>query len=706
MKRFKSRFAAIVASAIVALVPAASAQTAHVVGVGSSAQFLGTMIGMSFLAAANLSSGQCQYHWTKNSAMAAHDNRDSLNRILDEIGNMGIVWVAACSDSTGNTSITDVWMDGQYDSTLGVRLFSAQQKSPTAGAGATVYLNGITAGTTSGNLVLPNNLWADNAADTAIPANLVSFIGNAAPGTLHVNMGLTDIRPEDALFATNRTKAALNTTTYAGLGYVGPTTNIGAPIYTAQSGSTSSFTPIGFALSGGKDPINTAATVPAYTTYPIGAAPIVFIYNNGGTFSSSVANLTTGVNEIGTAHGPYSLAKLFDGTTSCDTNNAAFGGPGTAGGTAITLFLREPLSGTMNTTEFSVFRTTGNTKDSQETGVINPTRAPYNPLNLACTGNGSRQRRIGNGQVVSAVNSTTNGMGYMFFSFANATSLIGATNANQGNYQYFTLDGVDPIGLPDGTLGHSQATQTLPYCGTALCKASLWTSGISYPHLRDGTYKAWSLYRWAIYNSDTDTLGPVGLAASIQANIDNTVADFVPFDNGASDGLSVYRSHFTQGGHTCSYTGTLAQQTCNGAQTTTETLTTPNGDSLAGTTESGGDEGGVIIGWDYSTVTTAKVTTGACAGSTKITETKGRTFGFSAASHSHTTGYPVALEAAYTTIDGNLVTVEHCIAPTATIAYVSGYTGSNGTGHAFAAYIAPTACGLTGCDNGVIGKRQ
>jgi hypothetical protein len=701
MTRMKSFFAGLVVTAIAAVVPAAYAQTVHVAGAGSSAQFLGTMIGMSQLAQNNLGSGQCQYHWTRKSAVNAHDNRDSLGRILDETGNVGIVWIADCSDNTGNTGVTDIWEDGQFDSTLGVRLFSAQQKAPTAGPGATLYL---IAGQLAGddNLVLPNNLWADNQPDrSSLPVNVSNVFGTAAPGSVHVNMGLTDIRPEDALAATTRSKAALNTTTWSGLGYQGPTGQIGAPIYTAQSGSSANFTPVGFALSGINDPIS-GTPVPAYTTIPVGAAPIVFIYNNGGVgFKASLADLTTGVKGDGTGNtaGSYKLANLFDGTTSCDTNNAAFTGGGDGTATPLTLFLREPLSGTMNTTEYTTFRTTGNTTDSQEKGIINPTRAPYNPLNLACTGNGSRQRRIGNGQVVSAVNGTAHGMGYMFFSFANATAVQGAL-ANQANYQYFTLDGVDPLGMSGTT------NQELPWCSATTCPASAWWSGgVSFPNLRNGTYKAWSLYRWTNYNTNTDPLGPTGLATSMQDNIDGTVADFVPFVTSTnSDGLEVYRSHFTQSGKACSYTGTGGAQECNGNQSPTETLT--GGDSLGGGPERGGDEGGVIIGWDHSTVTTAKVTTGACAGKTHITKTAGRNFGFSAASDLHTGGNPVALETATVTVDGSAVTVSSCIAPTASSAYVTGYSGAFSTGHKFAAYIAPTACGTDGCDNGVIGKKQ
>jgi hypothetical protein len=700
MRSFKFVLAAVIVAAVAVHTPVAQAQTVHVVGGGSSAQFLGTMIGMSQLAINHLAGGQCIYHWTKKNALNAHDNRDNLGRILDETGNVGIVWDAACSDTTGNTNISDVWLDGQYDSTLGVRLFSAQQKLG-AGSGATVYLTGVSGGTPSDNLVSPNNLWADNKADVALPANLLSIIGNASPGTLNVNLGLTDIRPEDALAATKRALAALNTTTWAGLGYVGPTGQIGAPIYTAQSGSTANFTPIGFALSGAKDPINTAAIVPSYTTYPVGAAPIVFIYNNGGTFKSSLADLSTGVHGDGTkgVATDYKLVHLFDGTTSCDTSNPAFTGGGDGTATPLTLFLREPLSGTMNTTEFTVFRTLGANTDSQEVGVINPTRAPYNPLNLACTGNGSRQRRVGNGQVVSAVNSTVNGMGYMFFSFANATAV--QNGHPQANYQYFTLDGVDPLGIP-GTVN-----QQLPFCSGVTCPANVWwTGGISYPNLRNGTYKSWSLYRWLIYDSNSDSLGPKALVTSIQDNIDSTVADFVPFTTSTnSDGLEVYRSHFAQQGVVCGYTAaTDAGKECNGDQTATESLT--DGNSLGGGPEKGGDEGGVVVGWDHSTVTVTKITTGLCAGKSKVAKTAGRTFGFSGANAAHTGGNPVALEGSIVTVNGNSATVSSCIAPTAGVLYVSPQL-TPGTGQSFSVYISPTAnFSGTPIIDGVLGKKQ
>src|SRR5208282_361676 len=105
--------------------------------------------------------------------------------------------------------------------------------------------------------------------------------------------------------------------------------------------------------------------------------------------------------------------------------NAAFGGPGDGAGTPLTLFLREPLSGTMNVAEYTLFRSSGNTDDSQEVGVVNPTRTPYNALNLPTAVHGSRQRALSTSEVVGAAakGSTPayglvgnpNSLGYIFF---------------------------------------------------------------------------------------------------------------------------------------------------------------------------------------------------------------------------------------------------------------------------------------------------
>jgi hypothetical protein len=589
MTRFKSLFAAAAASAIVALAPAANAQTGcggtHFVGAGSSAQF--TMAAIAADQAALNANSACYSgaysvkHFTFKSGANVVDNRDSLNRIETEIGNIWFVWI---EDGSGN--VTDTWFDESVDSTVGNRAVLAQE---TSGSGATIQVLATTSSVPAG-LISPNTLWPDNNADVALDQNAINAINGQ-----HINVGLTDIRPEDALFATNRSKAALNTTTYAGLGYVGPTSNIGAPILTDQGTGTSA-TPIAFALPGKEDPF-TKITVPStFVTVPIGAAPIVFIANNNSssTFPRNlVSGVTPGVHESGQV---YPLADLFDGTTSCDTDNAAFGGNNDGNGTALTILLREPLSGTMNTTEYSLFRSDGQDAtglyNSQEVGIINPTRSPYNPLSLNCNGKGSRQRAIGTGEVVNAVLADNDSLGYIFWGFSNAAKYKG-----ESNYNYMTLDGVDPLGMTS-TLVNGSA-QNLPYCTSATCSASLfWPGSNSFPNLRNGTYKAWSIYRWVTQSTGTsDPYGPFTVAQLAQDYVDSDVTDFVPFlacpsgDTSSicggqtnTDGLSVYHSHFTQS----SVTGN------NGAKTPANNFN--GGNTLGGGSEAGGDEGGLIEG--------------------------------------------------------------------------------------------------------------
>jgi hypothetical protein len=650
----------------------AEAQTIHVVGASASSQFLTAAIGSDQLALTEInnniangtwSAGQkSTFHWTAKNSANLIDTRDSLGRILPEVGNIFVVWIADTADSTGNTNVTDIWAAESVDSTVAVREFSAQL---TDGSGAKLQL--ISAG--PGNLVSPTSLWPDGAGDVSLATNVANAVGTAAngEGDVHVNVAFTDLRPEDALFATTRALTALNTRTWAGLGYNGPTSNIGAPILTAQGTGTVA-TPVKFALSGAKDPI-TKITVPPYTTIPIGAEPVIFILNNGGTYSSSTSNLISG---IGTK-GPFPLAHLFDGTTTADTHNAAFGGPGDGAGTPLTLFLREPLSGTMNVIEFDAFRSTGNTDDSQEAGVIDPTRAPYNPLELATPVHGIRQRALSTSEVVGSDKTgsvygllgTPNSLGYIFFSFANASKLSGAA------FNYLTLDGVDPLAIP-GTVN-----QELPN-GTVTAASAVWPSTPSFPNLRNGTYKAWSFLRYLVPSSliGVDPYGPDVLAQSAQDNVDATVADFVPFyTSNGEDGLDVYRSHFTQSGVVGN----------NGSVTVPNSG--DNGNTLGGSDEAGGDVGGAIEGPFGITVST---TGGTAITTSTLTKNKGYKVTWKAGLE-FTPG--TAWEGGSITIDGAAYTIAN-VALTTTTLYVTTNPGTNTTAVPFAAdfsYTYPTA---------------
>src|SRR6266403_3343861 len=112
----------------------------------------------------------------------------------------------------------------------------------------------------------------------------------------------------------------------------------------------------------------------------VGAAPIIVITNRQG----ALANVTDATEA--------QLQQAFSGV-KCSGNVFAGGGAGD-----IQVYLREPLSGTMNTTEYTVFRYKDSSGKSQETGV-----AAANPLAKACTAGGKRFRAIGTGEEVKSV---------------------------------------------------------------------------------------------------------------------------------------------------------------------------------------------------------------------------------------------------------------------------------------------------------------
>src|SRR5262249_38729720 len=139
------------------------------------------------------------------------------------------------------------------------------------------------------------------------------------------------------------------------------------------------------------------------------------------------------------------LQEAFSGT-NCDAS--AFGLP--AGN--INIFLREPLSGTMNTTEASVFR--------RPTVYPNPVLGlsqelhvgDNNPLKgqagTCAAGAGHRYRVVGSGEASKGVQhsgdgtfpDSVDGIAYTFFSYGNVSSL-----ADNSKYGYIQLNGVDPI---------------------------------------------------------------------------------------------------------------------------------------------------------------------------------------------------------------------------------------------------------------------
>jgi hypothetical protein len=546
MKQSKFLSAALLAAAAFIATPAVNAATVvKVVGAGSSAIWQTAALG-----AYNELAGAGAGHFTIKGTTACTTNANCAQiadsrsaSILPEGGNLWVVW---------NAAQTAAWAYISVDSVVGNRAYFATPRTtlqidPAAESGSGFATN-----------LISSALWGADAAN--IPTAVYTALNNAA-----ITTAFTDIRPEDAKFASCRVLNELESGTYLGLGYgtgTTCTTLIGTQILSAFSSTVAN--PVNFNIRG-TDPF-TGESIPAYTTVDVGASPIVFLVNRtnasglgyGGAGTPVITNVTTAMAQ-----------KLWSGA-ECDTNEFAAGGPPTD--VPVYVMQREPMSGTMNTTEFTTFRC-GNTAgtgcaitgaasyhNSQEKGVVPPpqgTTNSNNPLNLPCTtGGGSRMRAIGTGEMDgTAVYNTKDSIGYTFWGFGNVSKLAGSTS-----YGYLTLNGIDPIQT-------TYSNGELPVCSGGVCPAA---PGTSFPNLRNGTYTAWSVLRVVTNASGVNLTATKQLVSAIQANVNSTVPDFVPFAAvGGDPGLTNYRSHFLQSG-----------------------VAANNG--LSGEKEAGGDMGGCI----------------------------------------------------------------------------------------------------------------
>jgi hypothetical protein len=311
---------------------------------------------------------------------------------------------------------------------------------------------------------------------------------------------------------------------------------IGTQILSGYPGSTALANVVAFNISG-RDPFTNQA-IPRYGVVPVGAGALIFITNRQG----ALANVKNA-----------SESQLQTAFSGADCRGSVFGG-GTSGN--IDVYLREPLSGTMNTAEANVFRRPGVQAVSQETGV-----GTMNPLaNLPCAIGGARSRSIGTGEEVKFVqNSNANfgvdGIGYTGFTYGNISSI-----ANSANYGYLQLDGVDPIFHVYGTTidpGQPSIPGALPNTATlpAVCagqfpcsESQIWSGHLSFPNLRNGSYRAWTIIRIV---SDGAALNLAKqLVATSQNVAANITPDYVPFVAvGQSEpGFKLLRSHYTQMG--------------------------------------------------------------------------------------------------------------------------------------------------------------
>jgi hypothetical protein len=570
MSRIKSTLAALALTLIVGIAPLANAQTIKVLIAGASSQWQTLALAAYNNGTSLVSGGGQTFHYTSSSNFNLVDSRGTG---ATDSGQIWIVWDSASAGA-------NVWAFISVDSVTGDRCYFAVPKCVVSYSGTSLP--------SPGNAI---TVWTDGSQDTQPPSAVAALFANR---TETINTAATDIRPEDAVFAECRVNSPLGAGTAGGsasdgldgLGYsqaaatqsagacfnyttdaAGTTNGIGHAILSGYPGSTKKTNVLAFAISG-KDPI-TGSAVGAYTVYPIGAAPVVFLTNR----QNNLANLQNVTEQ--------QLQQVLSGT-NCD--GSAFG---SAFAGAINIFLRDPQSGTYNTVEGTVARypvTYPNAVAglSQEANV----NAPSNNYQLngyasACaSGSGQRWRTIGTSEEIKAVyNSNTSvfgssardGIGYAYFSYGNANT-SGTVLSDSVNYGYVQLNGVDPIWASYGVgnsidpgepaiAGELPSQADLP---TAVCANSfpcpenqIWGGGASFPNLRNGSYRSWSLLRLIATGTAGTNASALITAAEKQAVL--TTPDFVPvakqtitaaensFGYAITDnGLLLLRSHYQQ----------------------------------------------------------------------------------------------------------------------------------------------------------------
>jgi len=446
----------------------------------------------------------------------------------------GPLWVTWSPGSTGTCAAPSadsaVWAYIALDSVLGVRCLFAQPQC-TLATSATAE--------TAGANALPG------ITDTALPASVLTAFANQI-----ITIAATDILPVDAKFATYSTLAQCGSlgkgTQFIGLGY-GPGPFAQQPVYSYFSQYYVNVNDFNVYGTDGA----TGLPVPSYTITPVGAKPVVIAVNttNPSGFGSSQL---TNVNRT-------DLGLMFTGIfgRTADPFKQQFAGTG-ATYYGLSAFIPAPLSGAYNVVEHSVT----NTKElyrSLDIGNCDPYGAPAaNPLITSRTIGGTasnRYRVIGTPEMISQLETTTDSIGFEFWSAENF--------ANVTNLKYLTVDGIDPIqnNYIDGAIPQ----------GANLANVTL-------SHVADGTYPIWNEERLISYASGASAAATLAGYAQAQVTFGTgaTHPEFIPDAQ-----LNVFHMHFAPVGIDFNATNTAS-----------------NGPKICGpgsNAEDGGDAGGVVM---------------------------------------------------------------------------------------------------------------
>jgi hypothetical protein len=502
------------------------AQSVKFNAIGSSALFL------EFGEAAYSSAGtSCA--WSTGSNVVATDT--STGSSLTDTGSAWVVWVP----STGNTCTTDatpakVYGYLQTDSVVGNRcLFNAQASGgPFCSISYTAAIGTSPAGKIEGG------------SEVVLPASVANSLTN-----IKVNAAGTDIRPEDAKFATVRALTPCGSSS-GGTGSIAPYLGLG---YTNGSDIISFFSSSKFHVI--------SFTLPqTVNVQPVGFDPMIVAVNS--TDPSGTGFNNSNLQNISKA----ALALYLDGSVG---STAAI-----VGGVAkpVTVMIREPLSGTYNTMEYNVPNTV-EMSTSQDVGVLqNPSQVNCggssvgsNPMAIENTAAGSwRYRAIGTGQELSETFATNEALGYGFWGVSNFA-------AAPASARYLMVDGSDPI--QNG------------YTGGVIPTTSAQLANVTFKNLTSGSYPVWSLIR--VVTTDSTTASVAKTLAIAAASFSGTShPDFLPYyTSKAGAAVNLERSHFAPPGINFPSSGTN--------QPANHGLYSGYGNCTAA--EAGGDVGGVVL---------------------------------------------------------------------------------------------------------------
>jgi hypothetical protein len=570
--------------AFCAMSSVSNAQNVIWVGGGSSALFL--EVGQA--AAAFEGSGACIWSSAAlaDDDISSQDNRPSKYGLSADVQN-GKVWVvygAGTGSCTTPAGTYNVYVYMSLDSVLGNRcFFEVDTKDNSSGCIYTFTPSTAEAAPQNTNYLAASGATCPGGQYCDSNVALPSSVYNAINGK-HWDFAGSDVRPEDAKFASYRILTPCGQAVYRqpfdqglrqtyGLGYQTSNTGIGVTIQ--SDFSTTLFTVLDFNING-DDPINTSQAVQSYQTTTVGAQPIIV--------SASPAATWSGVNDIN----GFLLTLFYQGVLARTQDI-----PGGLSGSSVqpvTVLVREPLSGTYNTFEFSI-PNSSQFHGSQDDNNCNGTAFNQNPMLLASangaevrsgygyngTGFGTRRRVIGTSEMVAqlqAATTTDARIGYWFWSAGNGKAF------STSNGKYLTVNGVDPFFNSYSAACATGQTSGCNPVAPGVIPTGSNTSYINFANLQNGDYPAWSPLRLL-----TNSTPPAGLANILSglATINPTQHDYI-----APANMTVWHSHF--------YLPAIGSEVSSNGNVNLDVPTVGTGTSICTTAgalaEMGGDVGG------------------------------------------------------------------------------------------------------------------